>query len=94
MIRLTARFTGNVQGVGFRATAVNLSKDFIVAGTVKNMDDGSVRLVVEGSENQVTGMLHAIEMRLVNKIDNVDTDTAPATDQFGKPQLGGLSIAY
>jgi len=94
MIRLTARFTGNVQGVGFRATTVSLSRDFVVAGTVKNMDDGSVRLVVEGKEDQVTGLLHAIETRMANHINDTDTDTAAATDQFGKPQLGGVRVAY
>jgi len=94
MTRLTARFTGRVQGVGFRATTVRLSKDFIVAGTVKNLDDGSVRLVVEGDRDQLDGLIRAIETRMASHIQNVDTTTSEPAGDLGKPQLGGVRVNF
>ena len=46
MIRNTVRYTGHVQGVGFRYTTTNIAARFAVAGYVQNMPDGSVRVVV------------------------------------------------
>ena len=48
-------YTGKVQGVGFRATAVDIAKDYPVTGWVKNLPDGRVQLLVEGPEDAVTG---------------------------------------
>jgi acylphosphatase len=50
--RLTARFEGEVQGVGFRWRAVQLVRERFagVTGEVRNEFDGSVTLVAEGAE--------------------------------------------
>ena len=46
--RRTILFFGEVQGVGFRYTAVQLSRDLRLGGTVRNLPDGRVEMVVEG----------------------------------------------
>ena len=43
-------YGGEVQGVGFRYTARSLADGLGVAGGVENINDGTVRLVAEGSE--------------------------------------------
>jgi len=43
-------YEGNVQGVGFRWTVKSLACGFDVAGTVKNLPDNRVELVVQGDE--------------------------------------------
>lgn len=53
--RLTARFEGEVQGVGFRWRAVRLVRERFpgVTGEVRNEFDGSVSLVAEGPEGEL-----------------------------------------
>ena len=46
--RRIVHYTGRVQGVGFRFTTCRLAESFAVAGRVKNLPDGRVRVVVEG----------------------------------------------
>jgi len=43
-------YEGRVQGVGFRWTVHDISKGYEVAGTVRNLADGRVELVVAGPE--------------------------------------------
>jgi len=46
-------FEGRVQGVGFRMTAVHLSTDLPLAGTVRNTEQGSVELIVQGESGDI-----------------------------------------
>lgn len=55
--RMTANFSGRVQGVGFRFTTVEIARDFPVAGYVQNMVDGSVKVVAEGCEEDLLRFL-------------------------------------
>ena len=49
-----------MQGVGFRATAVMIARDYPVAGWVKNLADGRVQLLVEGPQEAIDKFLKAI----------------------------------
>jgi len=49
--RLVAHVQGRVQGVGFRAFVYHCAQTLGVAGSVKNCDDGSVRVEAEGPRN-------------------------------------------
>lgn len=62
-------YSGRVQGVGFRATAVEIAKGFPVTGWVKNLADGRVQLLVEGNEEPVKNFLEAIRKRWGKNID-------------------------
>jgi len=44
---------GRVQGVGFRYFAIRAAAGCGVVGTVRNMPDGSVEAIAEGSEEAV-----------------------------------------
>ena len=48
MIRQRIIYTGRVQGVGFRATARAIARHHAVTGWVRNEDNGSVLLEVQG----------------------------------------------
>ncbi len=50
LIRLRIRVVGRVQGVGFRESCRQLARTLGVAGTVRNIADGSVEVVCEGTE--------------------------------------------
>ena len=72
-------YRGQVQGVGFRATASNLADGFAVAGTVRNVADGSVELIVQGEPDQVDGLLAAIARRMRPYITVQDVQQAACT---------------
>jgi len=54
-------YTGRVQGVGFRASVLGVSRGFEVTGFVQNLTDGRVYLHAEGSEPELEDFLAQIE---------------------------------
>lgn len=88
--RLTVRFKGRVQGVGFRFTCVSLAEDFDVTGFVKNEPDGSVTLVAEGEEDQMMGLLGAIRSSHLGRyITGEQSQRSNATGEFS-----GFTVRY
>ncbi len=53
-------FSGRVQGVGFRMTAVHLGRDLALNGTVRNMPDGRVELMIEGTAAQIETLIERL----------------------------------
>lgn len=62
--RLSVRFEGRVQGVGFRMSVAEIAGGFEVTGRVRNVRDGSVDLQAEGSEGELLRFRAAIGQRL------------------------------
>jgi acylphosphatase len=58
--RLQVFYSGTVQGVGFRYSVKMLASGFEVAGTVRNVPDGRVELVVEGADDELKAFQQAI----------------------------------
>lgn len=81
--RLTVRYEGRVQGVGFRFTCLNLAQDLDVTGFVKNEYDGSVTLIAEGKEDQLMALLQAVRNSHLDRgITNELTRRSAATGEF------------
>jgi len=59
--RVQVLYSGHVQGVGFRFTTQQLARGFDVVGTVRNLFDGRVELVAEGSSDELSSFLQAID---------------------------------
>ena len=53
-------YSGQVQGVGFRYTAKTVASGFEVSGTVRNLSDGRVELVAEGTRAELDAFRAAI----------------------------------
>ena len=53
------RITGRVQGVGYRAWAIQTATRLRVRGWVRNRRDGSVEALVIGEEDRVAAMVEA-----------------------------------
>ncbi len=51
-------FSGAVQGVGFRFSARNLAAKHKIKGWVMNLSDGRVKLLAEGSREDLDNFLH------------------------------------
>jgi acylphosphatase len=80
--RREVRYSGRVQGVGFRYTARSIAQSYPVTGYVKNLADGSVELVVEGRPEDVSSVLAAIRTRMGRYIRDLQEATLPARGQF------------
>jgi acylphosphatase len=70
MIAKLVHYTGNVQGVGFRATASHIARRYPVSGYVRNLPDGRVELLVEGSATIVEAFLLDIRDRYRGDIED------------------------
>jgi len=57
MKELETTIYGKVQGVGFRAYTKKQAQKLGLVGWVKNMDDGSVRCVAQGSKDDLDTLI-------------------------------------
>lgn len=80
--RETILFQGRVQGVGFRATTEQLAAGFAVTGYVRNLPDGRVELVIEGTVEERRGLVREIQARLGQYIRTKTQTTDPATGEW------------
>jgi acylphosphatase len=71
-------YCGRVQGVGFRYTVKSAATGYEVTGTVKNLPDGTVELLAEGSKDELeafrqgirdAGLEHFIEKETIRWSD-------------------------
>lgn len=56
-VRVRVFVGGLVQGVGYRYSTMNQAKYFGLSGWVRNLPDGRVEAVFEGSKKAVEGMI-------------------------------------
>lgn len=75
-------FTGRVQGVGFRFQALQVAREFEVAGYVQNLPDGRVRLEVEGARAEIDAFLAALGERMEGHIRNTERTAGRRTPRF------------
>ena len=74
----TVHFSGRVQGVGFRYTALQVAKEFEVSGYVCNLPDGRVKLGVEGEGAEIDRFVAAIEERMHGYVRKTERACEPA----------------
>ena len=79
-----AHFGGRVQGVGFRLTAAAIARGYPVTGWVKNLPDGRVQLLAEGTEEAVEAFLHDLRGRFRGNIEDEQAERRPATGQYNQ----------
>ena len=83
-MRARARIRGRVQGVGFRATARMRAGALGIAGSVRNLPDGTVEAVFEGPRDRVESMLDwAARGPSGAAVDRVDVDWEPPAGETG-----------
>ncbi len=80
MTRYHFRFTGRVQGVGFRWTATRAADMLGLTGWVYNAWDGSVEMEVQGDEESIAEMIRAIDRGRFIQIDAIDKEEIPVID--------------
>ncbi len=91
MDRIGRRYSGRVQGVGFRYTAQSLAQRLRVSGWVRNEPDGSVCLVAVGTHDALAALEQGIDEHLgpgINEIRAFD----PSPDQVTPPALSDTPL--
>ncbi|HZZ27636.1 MAG TPA: acylphosphatase [Pirellulales bacterium] len=89
MERRTVHYFGRVQGVGFRYTTRTVSAGHNVTGYVQNLDDGRVRVIVEGEGDEIERFLAEVAERMSGYIRHAEVHKSPATGEFD-----GFSIEH
>ena len=87
--RIRVVYSGRVQGVGFRWQVRQVAENIAVTGFVRNLEDGTVELLVEGKLIEARGMIDAVDQELkgfwVSKVED---------ERKGDPHHAGFSIDY
>ena len=85
--QLHALFTGRVQGVGFRFMVCRIAERVSVTGFVRNLSNGEVEVVAEGTEPDLSDFIYDIRNSQLKRYivqDRVTWKTATGEfDRFG-----------
>jgi acylphosphatase len=82
MQRLTCFLSGRVQGVGMRYAIHDLARLYPIGGLVENLDDGRVRIVVEGPLEVLDAFLKRLMEIAPGHIQKLDRFQSEATGEF------------
>ena len=76
-------YRGRVQGVGFRYSVRKVANEFEVTGSVRNLTDGRVELVAEGSKDELDAFRQGIrESGLEHFIQQEEVSWGEAKNDF------------
>lgn len=80
--------SGRVQGVAFRYYARNIASQLGVGGWIKNLPDGKVELLVEGSKNSVEEMVEWCKRGpRMAEVEDIEVDWLPYSGKYNEFQL-------
>lgn len=75
--------SGRVQGVGFRYFAIQAAALYNVVGTVRNLPDGNVEVVAEGSPDALADFRARLEQGpTLSRVTRVDETELPPTGRY------------
>lgn len=77
-------FHGRVQGVGFRWMTKRAAKHFPVTGYVKNLSDGTVEVLVQGTQHAISGLVSAIIEQMTSNITEYVDDRVESDERFDR----------
>ena len=81
-IHVDVIYSGRVQGVGFRATVLHFARRYRVTGFVRNRQDGSVELIVEGEEPVVEALLDEVRVRFARNLTDESSHRSEPKGEF------------
>ncbi len=82
LLRRILVFRGRVQGVGFRWTTSRMMQDLPLAGFVRNMNDGTVQIVIEGEPDEIENGVELLNEKMGGLIEGVNFKDSPGTGEF------------
>ena len=88
-VRWHVYFSGRVQGVGFRYTCVQQARHHAVTGWVKNLDNGTVEMIVEGESSELETYLQRVADSTHGSVADTQITHSEATGEFS-----GMSVVH
>jgi acylphosphatase len=91
-MELTAKkivFSGRVQGVGFRFTALNIANRYELKGYVRNIPAGEVEMVAQGLAEMIDECVRDLQDSFVGTISHIDIEEATPD-----PKLTDFKITF
>ncbi len=79
-VELHAIIHGDVQGVGFRATAMHYAQQLKLEGIVRNCPEGTVEIFVQGDRKELETLL--AQLKVSHRITSIDTEYASASKSY------------
>jgi acylphosphatase len=75
-------FSGRVQGVGFRFTALNIASRYELKGYVRNIPAGDVEMVAQGPAEAIDDCIRDLQDSFVGSISHIDIEEATPDPKF------------
>ncbi|MHC4424417.1 MAG: acylphosphatase [Planctomycetota bacterium] len=75
-------FAGRVQGVGFRFTAYNIANRYALTGWVRNLLDGTVEMLAQGTSDDIDYCLRDIKDTFGGHIRETKIEQLPPDTQY------------
>ena len=83
MVRKHILFYGWVQGVGFRYYSVLKARSLDLTGWVRNLQDGSVEMEVQGEPERIERLIQFLRERPLIEIRYMDVRNLEPEDEYG-----------
>jgi acylphosphatase len=77
MVREHIRFTGKVQGVGFRYTCSSLAKKLGLTGWIRNDPDGAVTGEFQGTAPDIEALVTNLNLQRLIRVDWAERTVIP-----------------
>ena len=81
-MRMRYLASGRVQGVGFRATTRQIASRYAVTGFVRNLPDGTVEIVMDGSEDDIAEFRAAVQTKMASYLTSLEGQPVADTEPF------------
>ena len=79
---LLIRISGDVIGVGFRATTHRLATKLNLTGYVRNMPDQTVEIGLDNNRDDANALINQLKSSGFTCIDNITIDEHPGSTNF------------
>jgi acylphosphatase len=70
-------FSGRVQGVGFRFTALNVANRYSLTGYVRNLPDGGVEMLMQGQPDMIDDCIRDLRESFAGYVGDTDAKEMP-----------------
>ena len=79
-VRMGITFSGRVQRVGFRLEVEQLAKRLGLTGNISNLENGDVRLEIQGAKNKILFIIDFMNNLIRIKIRSMKKENLPLID--------------
>ncbi len=87
MIRRRIIYSGRVQGVGFRFTAVRVAANHDVCGFVRNLPGGQVEVEIEGTKTEIQNFCDELADMMSGNIREVNFQDMPVGGKYHRFEI-------